>query len=102
MPKPSAYARKIQQSKDNEYLAGKFYGRQEMGDIVAIVLHEEFGFGPERLKRFAEKVNDKIREVTVIGTQDTRDGEYTKIKFEEAVREAFGKHYQPRDVRYQP
>lgn len=101
MPKPSAYARKIQQDKDDHYLAGLFSGRQEMGDIAAIVLHEEFGFGPERLKRFSEKVNEKIHEVSTMGRQDTPDGEYSRAKFEAALREAYGEYYQPREERYQ-
>ena len=78
-------------------------GIQQALDIAATVLHEEFGFGPERNFRFGTKFMEKFDKVQNRNIDDMRvdkDGWYSDQKFEDELRAAFGKHYQPREVRY--
>lgn len=100
MPKSNAFIEKLQREKETQFQAGLAGGRQEMGDVTAIVLHDEFGFGPDRLKRLNELVNAKFREIGVMTRGDTKDGEYSIAKFEQAIKAAYGPHYQEREVRY--
>ena len=100
MPKQSGFAKRLQAQKalDNARLRKQI--RQETADIAAIVLHREFGFGPERNKQFNEALNQTFSELMDMSESDTKDKEYTETKMDELVREAFGKYYQTREERY--
>lgn len=74
--------------------------RQETADIAALVLYEEFGFGPERQKRFNQRLNAKLNELLDIAGQDTKDLEYTKAKIDQELMAACGPYYLPREERY--
>lgn len=74
--------------------------RQETADLVTLVLHETFGFGPERQKQFNQALNAKLEECLTLKNQDTKDMEYTIAKFEAAIKEACGPYYVPREERY--
>lgn len=100
MPKQSGFVKKLQAQKklDEAFLRKQI--RQETADIAAIVLHREFGFGPERNKQFNEALNRTFNALMDISESDTKDKEYTEAKMDELVREAFGKYYQTREERY--
>lgn len=74
--------------------------RRETADIAALVLYEEFGFGPERQKRFNQRLNAKLNELLDIAGQDTKDLEYTKTKIDQELMAACGPYYLPREERY--
>ncbi len=73
---------------------------QRMLDRVAIALKEEFGFGPERQKRFHDRFESVYGELSKIEREDSQDNEYLIEVEEKALQEALGKYYEPRDVRY--
>lgn len=76
------------------------YTQQEMLDAVALTLNEFYGFGPERLKKFHDNFEEKYAEIRKIEREDSEDNEYYIAKMEQALQQAWGKYYDPREVRY--
>lgn len=72
------------------------YTQQEVLDAVGLVLNDAFGFGEERLKRFCEAFAVKYDEIHSLGDDD----EYAIAIIEKAMKQAWGKYYQPREQRY--
>lgn len=93
---------RMQQKKEawtrNVYL----YTQQETLDAASMVLHELYGFGPERLKRFGEAFEEKFHEIQELNREDKNDPkrEYSREVFERKMKEAWGPYYCPRDERY--
>ena len=78
------------------------FTQQETLDAASLTLHELYGFGPERLKRFGEAFIQKFHEIQALNRSDSDDPnrEYSRAKFEEAMKEAWGEYYSPREERY--
>ena len=97
--KGSAQAKSFAERKQDDHtfwtVKVMAYTQQDILDAVGLVLHDEFGFGADRLKRFCESFNSKYDEIHSLG-----DDEYTIAIIEKAMRQAWGKYYQPREQRY--
>lgn len=78
------------------------FTQQETLDAASLTLHELYGFGPERLKRFGEAFSKKFHEIQQLNREDNDDPdrEYSRAKFEEAMKDAWGPYYCERDKRY--
>ena len=76
------------------------YTEQSTLDAVSLTLSEEFGFGPERQARFRDAFCKKYLEIRKLEKEDTLDAEYSKAKIEAALQACLGKHYEPREIRY--
>lgn len=78
------------------------FTQQETLDAASLTLHELYGFGPERLKRFGDAFTEKFHEIQELNRNDSDDPdrEYSRQKFEEAMQEAWGTYYAPREERY--
>ena len=78
------------------------YTQQETLDAASLVLHDLFGFGPERLKRFGDAFIAKFHEIQELSREDGDDPDrvYSRERFETAMQEAWGPHYAPRYERY--
>ena len=78
------------------------FTQQETLDAASLTLHELYGFGPERLKRFGEAFIQKFHEIQELNREDKDDPdrEYSREKFEKAMQEAWGPYYAPREERY--
>lgn len=78
------------------------FTQQETLDAASLTLHEIYGFGPDRLKRFGEAFIAKFHEIQELNRNDNDDPdrEYSRAKFEEAMKEAWGPYYSPREERY--
>lgn len=79
-----------------------YYTQQETLDAASLTLHAEFGFGPERLKRFREAFVEKFHEIQKLNQEDVDDPdrEYSMQKFEQAMMDAWGPYYEPHSSRY--
>lgn len=73
------------------------YTQQEILDAVELTLHEYFGFGPKRQKRFHDGFMCKYDEICAL---EKTDDDYAKAKIEQALQAACGEHYSPREERY--
>lgn len=78
------------------------FTQQETLDAASLTLHELYGFGPERLKRFGEAFEKKFHEIQELNREDEDDADrvYSRQKFEDAMKQAWGDYYEPREVRY--
>lgn len=77
-------------------------GMQTALDIASLVLHDVYGFGPDRLKRFSEGFTEKFGDVQKRNREDKEDKArwYSEEQFEREMRDAWGPYYQTRKVRY--
>lgn len=102
--KGSAQTKEYAKRKEDEKMLWTMkaiaYTQQEILDAVSLALNEGFGFGEERLKRFKESFESKYGEIRKLENEDTPDNEYYKAKVEEALKAAWGKYYETREVRY--
>lgn len=98
--KKNDFLDRIRREKQLELEIERHLTRQEMMDYAIIVLHEMFGFGPDRCKKFCDQVNEAVNEMDAIKRADTKDLEYTVSKFEEHVQAAAGPYYCEREERY--
>jgi hypothetical protein len=76
---------------------------QRVADCAVIALHDQFGFGPERNKKFMEALSGVLGEMADIVIADEKcDKElvYSQTKFDNAVKEALGEHFVPWNERY--
>lgn len=94
------YARRKQSEHELWTMKVIAYVQQEMLDTAAIVLKNGFGFGPARQKKFHDLFEEVYKEVRDLEREDTEDGEYAAAKVEQALQEAWGELYEPREVRY--
>lgn len=78
------------------------FTQQETLDAASLTLHELYGFGPERLKRFGDAFTEKFHEIQELNRNDSDDPdrEYSRQKFEDAMKAAWGPYYAPREERY--
>lgn len=102
--KGSAQAQSYAKQKENEKTVWTMkvlaYTQQEMLDAVTLTLNEFYGFGAERLKKFHDNFEEKYAEIRKLEMEDSEDNEYYTAKMEQALETAWGKYYQPREVRY--
>lgn len=83
-----ALNRKLGYARYQGFEVGKSIALQQSIDIVLIVLHEDFGYGPERCKQFHEKYMKAFQEMLDIAKEDTEDGEYTKEVLDRRLKAA--------------
>lgn len=76
------------------------YCQQEMLDAAALTLYKFYDFTPEQQKEFHDRFEAKYAEIHKMQSEDTEDGEYSRIAMEAALKDAFGEYYTPREERY--
>lgn len=96
----AAYAAGLQLDKEVWTMKVIAWTEMNMLDTMALTLAAEFGYGPERLKRFHDAFEAKYSEIRELEREDTADNEYAIAKQEEALKRAYGKYYTPRKERY--
>lgn len=96
------YANRVSAAREATNMVIFQDGMQTALDITSLVLHDIYGFGPDRLKRFAEGFEKKFSLVQRNNREDNEDRDrwYSEEQFEREMREAWGQYYQPRQIRY--
>lgn len=97
-----AYAKRVAATTEATRMVVFQDGMQTALDIASLVLHDVYGFGPDRLKRFSEGFTEKFSHVQKNNREDKEDKDrwYSEEQFEREMREAWGPYYQNRQVRY--
>ena len=77
-----------------------------VGDCALLVLNDEFGFGPERLKRFNTALDAEMKkwwQVTAAPKPGDKTSEigYIRSKFDEALKRVCGDKFVPFEQRYE-
>ena len=98
----TSYADRLTQQKRDWTKNVYYFTQQETLDAASLTLHELYGFGPERLKRFGEAFIKKFQEIQELNKSDKDDAEreWSRQRFEDAMKEAWGPYYAPREERY--
>lgn len=103
MPKQSGLLKRIQAQRMIERKLAISFAVQRVADCAVITLHNEFGFGAERNKRFMEQLNATLAEMAdMVEEDDKTDKEliYSRAKLDAAVKEAMGEHFVKWEERY--
>lgn len=119
MAKPSTQLRLMQAQQDIKRLLEEIARLQEdqadrdrerdhfvrimCRDMAFIALHDAFGFGADRLNRFANAYADTWIAWATATTEDAKDdktAEYSREKYEEKLKQILEKYYIPREERY--
>ena len=104
MAKPSGYLTKIQERHRKELaeteLTTHRFTRQMMVDLSYIALNKAFGFGSERLQKFANALKDVYSEYADLWNADDADTEYSRAALDAKLKQIFGDDFHPWEVRY--
>lgn len=100
MAKRNAYLAKMQLQKDAAVLQATRFTRQLMVDMAMIALNDEFGFGPERLERFARCIEKVYDHYATTWNNDDPDTVYARAKIDRRLEQACGEKFIPWEERY--
>lgn len=103
MPKPSDFMVRVQATIKAEKRKAEWIAVRQSMDMACIALNEAFGFGEDRLRKFADAYSVTWRDyahLVVDDAQDDKDAEYSIEKIEQKLKEICGKYYVPREKRY--
>lgn len=98
--KRSGFLARQQAKQDAEALVNHRFTRQLMCDVAMIALNDAFGFGPERLHKFADKLVEVFAVYAERWNSDTKDTEYTRAKLDEKLKQICGPYFVPWEERY--
>ena len=102
--KGSAQAKSYAKQKESDKILWTMkvlaYAQQEMLDAMALTHAEFYGWGAERNKQFHDRFEEKYAELRKLENEDVADNEYYIATVERALQAAYGKYYEPREVRY--
>lgn len=103
MAKQSGFMRRLAAQRKAENIDRDHLVRVICLDMALIALSDTFGFGEERLRRFADAYAEtwkKWADVTIRDSKDDTALEYSIEKYEEKLRQICGKYYVEREERY--
>lgn len=96
----NAYLKKLQDRERAAYSVGEDWGRAIEWDALQIVLHQEYGWGKERLKRLNDLVGRQYQEVRY-GLEKHADADVTRYKVDEIMKEIYGDEANDWSKRYE-
>ena len=103
MGNKNAYALKQIENRKLWMDVQRIFTMQYCGDLMAIMLHREFGFGAERCNRALEefsKLHDEFYIEAIMDDAVDRDLNFTKGNIDNLLREIFKEDVLPWEERY--
>lgn len=98
--KKSGFLQRLQAERDRSNRETMRFTRQTMMDVAMVALNSEFGFGEDRLARFAQRVHDVYCEYADVWNEDNDDTEVAREKLDRKLKQICGSHFQPWEERY--
>lgn len=84
------------------FQVGKSIALTQSADVMLITLHEDFGFGPQRVAKFYDKFHENWLEMNEIAAEDTPDHDYVKDVTDRRLRESIPpERFKPWAERYE-
>lgn len=96
----NAFLARIEEEKQKYARAAVHWSEQNMMDLAALVLNEQFGFGADRLEKFNRAMETMHDEFATIWNSDTADTEYSKAVLDRKLKEIYGDRFVPWNERY--
>lgn len=103
MPKVNPMLAKIQAVHEREKAFLRTFTIQQCVDMMMVAANEEYGLGPERLKRLEETFYSVFKEYAEMTIEDAKDDkaiEYTKSKLDRKLEQICGEYFKPWEQRY--
>ena len=103
MPKPSAYVLQQQAKIKAEIQRRELFAIQQSKDMMLIALADEFGFGPDRLKRMSDRFDETFKTYAKLCVDDAKDDkriDYTKGTVDKKLKQICGEYFVPWEERY--
>lgn len=104
MAKQNAFLAKMEAMAEARCRAERRFTLQQCADMLLIAANEEFGFGPDRLRRLLTAYQTAWNEYASMVIEDSdsdRSIEYTRAKTDEKLRQICGEWFQPWEERYE-
>ena len=98
--KQSAFLARLEAQKEREKLATLRFTRQLMIDCSTVALNNVFGFGADRLKKFADEVARVYENYADLINEDTADEEYSWESLDKKLKQICGENFTPWEERY--
>lgn len=99
----AAYQARREAERQVEDQYRRYFTMQQFMDFVLIAAADEFGFGPDRLKRLNERTMQVATEYSNLLLEDVegdRDFEYTKSVIDRKLKQICGENFEPWEIRY--
>lgn len=103
MAKQSGLLKRLQAASEQERKRRDYMIIRQSLDMACIALNDAFGFGADRLRRFADAYQRTWMDyahMTVDDASDDKNIVYSVAKFEEKLKSICGRYYVPREQRY--
>ena len=100
MSKQSGFLQRLAQEKRRACIETHRFTRQLMVDLSMVALNAEFGFGSDRLKRYAKRMKALFEEYADMWNGDTPDTEYARATLDAKLRQIFGPDFDEWEERY--
>lgn len=101
MPKKkNAFLARVDAQIEAEKLETHRFTRQMMVDLSYIALNKAFGFGADRLKKYADTLLDVYTEYADMWNGDTADTEYSRAALDKRLQQIFGPDFHAWEIRY--
>lgn len=103
----NGFLEKIARAKKQAEQEARLFACQMDADMIEITLHDNFGFGAERVRSFMMAYMKNHEDYAQLFVDDynanvgkNKDIAYAKEKLDNAVKRATGKYFVPYDERY--
>lgn len=99
----SGYMDKLQKQYEKKMYDMRLFTLQYAMDAAVIALHEEFGVGAERARRFCLAYMKYIHEISALINEDgktDKGAEYARAKIDEKLQSIMGEYFAPWEIRY--
>lgn len=104
MPKQNAFLARLERMHRRDVHLQRTFTIQQCKDIMLITMHLEFGFGPDRIAKLSQAYDAMFDRFVDMAMDDDQDGDhdltYCFAKLDQALEEACGENYVPREERY--
>ena len=98
--KKNAFLARVDRQIQAEKLETHRFTRQMMVDLSYIALNKAFGFGADRLKKYANELLEVYSEYADLWNNDTADTEYAREKMDAKLKQIFGDDFHAWAIRY--
>ena len=91
---------RVNRDKEAAMIQTHRFTRQLMVDLSYVALNKALGLGADRLKRYANALQEVYAEYADLWNADTHDTEYSRAKLDEKLTQICGEYFVPWEKRY--
>lgn len=98
--KKNGFLDRMNREKEKAMIQTHRFTRQLMVDLSYVALNKSLGLGAERLKKYANALQEVYSEYADLWNSDEKETEYSRAALDAKLRQIFGEDFHPWEVRY--